>query len=171
MSKNLSAAIAATTLVLHRPPGYKRLQYSYLAETGLATLKAHADADQAELIAGVAGRVLKEANRRGVDAPDLWQAAETLARLLVVDFFTEYCGGSLARLTHETPSLLEGVEFAARQQVGTRPGPKGGPRDSAESGPRRKLTTTVSEASYDWLAAQGGPIGEVIDRLVAQAQA
>lgn len=172
MSDNLTEALAELTLRLYRPPGYKRLHYSHLIETGIAALKSPGfdTLDRAEQQDRVAGPILKEANRQGVDDADSWRDAGDMAGLLLDAFFYGVCAGSLARLPQEAASLAEGVEFVARQQTGGRPGPKGGPHSQASDGPRRKLTTTVSETTYDWLAAQGGPIGEVIDRLVAREQ-
>jgi hypothetical protein len=174
---NLAEALAAQTLILYRPPGYRKLHYAHLLEVGATALKSPGfdTLERSEQIARVARGILKEANRLGANADPPWQAAGEFARLLVEDFFYGRCGGSLSALTHKLESLAEGVEFVCREQAGTRPGPKVGPRERRYAGehyggPRRKLTTTVSEGSYAWLASQGAPAGEVIDRLITAAQ-
>lgn len=165
----LSEQMAALLIQLWQPRPGQRRNYAAPLEDAIGQMKIHLDVDRDELIAGVAGNLLKASNQPA-GASALWPVAGELATLLV-DWAASEGAGSVAQLTHRAPFLLESVAFAARRQLLRRPGPKPGARATHPMGSRRvSLTTTVDSATYAYLMGQGRPAGEVIDAAVMALQ-
>lgn len=165
----LSEQMAALLIQLWQPRPGQRRDYAAPLEDAIGQMKIHLDGDRDELIAGVAGGLLKASNQDAGESA-LWPVAGELATLLV-DWAASEGAGSASQITHRAPDLLEGVAFAARHRLMRRPGPKPGARASHPAGSRRvSLTTTVDSATYTYLMGQGRPAGEVIDAAVLALQ-
>lgn len=161
----ISEELAALLIQLWQPRPGQRRNYAAPLEDAIGQIKMRLDTDRDELVAGVAGGLLKASNQ-DAEASALWPVAGELAALLV-DWAYGEGGGSASQITHRAPDLLAGVAFAARQLLGRRPGPKPGARTNHPEGTRRvSLTTTVDSATYTYLMGQGRPAGEVIDAAV-----
>lgn len=169
MSATRTEQMAALLIQLWQPRPGQRRDYAAPLEDAIQTLKMHLDLERDELVAGVAGGLLKAGNQDAEDRA-LWLIAGELAALLVEWAYDEGAG-SASQITHYAPSLLAGVAFAARQLLIRRPGPKPGARTTHPPGARRvSLTTTIDSATYAYLMEQGRPAGEVIDAAVTALQ-
>jgi CRISPR-associated protein Csc3 len=122
---NLAQNITDTSLQLYLPTTRKEgraHRYESLFRTGIEAIKSNAAADEDELIATVAGNILKRLDRIGGGKCLLYgeeriEAVRQLAKLLVRDLYRKRCGGSISKLTHLENVLANAVYFLTAQCI------------------------------------------------------
>ncbi len=125
---NLAQQITDVNLKLYRPsakPKGRAHRFETIFRTGVEAIKSNANIDDdAELMARVAGKVLKRLERikeTGGYCPTYGNAqietVNVLSELLVKQLFSERCRHSVAKLTHEENHMADAIYFLTFQQI------------------------------------------------------
>jgi CRISPR-associated protein Csc3 len=124
---NLVQNITNTSLQLYLPIRKKEgraHRYESLFRTGIEAIKSNATADEDELIATVAGNMLKRLDRMSGGKCLLYgeeriETVRHLAELLVRDLYRKRCGRSISKLTHLENVLANAIYFLTAQCIGS----------------------------------------------------
>lgn len=127
---NLAEKITLSSLQLYRPSTREKgraHRLENLFRTGVEAIKNNASSseDEDELIARVAGTVLKRLERviDGGEYSPAWknrtyiEVSRTFATILVKDLFGKVCGRSVTKLTHEENHLADAVYFLSFEKI------------------------------------------------------
>jgi CRISPR type I-D-associated protein Csc3/Cas10d len=124
---NLAQHITDTSLRLYVPSAKKEgraHRFENLVRTGIEAIKQNANVDEDELVARVAGTVLKRLERiiegKGycpIHGDERLETVQRFAEILVKELFRQRCGGSVSKLTHEENHLADAVYFITYQKV------------------------------------------------------
>lgn len=125
---NIAQEITTLSLDLYLPltrSEGRAHRYESLFRTGLEVIKSNARLDDVELMAIVAGHVLKRLERiSGGVCPltdkERLDTAGRFAELLVTQLYSQRCGRSISKLTHQENALADAVYLFTCQQVGDR---------------------------------------------------
>ncbi|HEY0753926.1 MAG TPA: type I-D CRISPR-associated protein Cas10d/Csc3 [Ktedonobacteraceae bacterium] len=123
---NLVQEITNTSLELYLPLTKlegRAHRYESMFRTGLGVIKGNARMEDAELIAIVAGHILKRLERiSGGVCPTSGgvrtETASRFAELLVKQLYSQDCGRSVSKLTHKENALADAIYFFTSQQIG-----------------------------------------------------
>lgn len=122
---NLAQEITDTSLKLYLPFRSKEgraHRYESIFRTGIEVIKTNASTSDEELIAKVAGNILKRLDRISGGAKPAYgearvEIAEAFAKLLVIQMFRELCHGSISKLTHQENAYADAIYFFTAQQI------------------------------------------------------
>ena len=125
---NLAQRITDTSLKLYLPLTKKEgrvHRYETLFRTGVEAIKSNANIEDEELMARVAGNILKRLDRiSGGPCPTYGDArvkiVQEFCEVLVKDLFSQYCGRSVSKLTHQENHLADAIYFLTAQQINAR---------------------------------------------------
>ncbi len=123
----LAHTITDTSLKLYHPSAKEKgrtHRFETLFRTGVEAIKINANVHEDELIARVAGTVLKRLERiidAGGYSPiygeERLATVQAFAETLVRDLFCEHCGRSVSRLSHEENPLADAIYFLTYQKI------------------------------------------------------
>jgi CRISPR type I-D-associated protein Csc3/Cas10d len=124
---NLVQRITDTSLKLYRPSAKQKgraHRFETLFRTGVEAIKSNANVDDGELVARVAGSILKRLERlkeSGAYCPAYGatqlEMATKLSELLVKQLFNERYRRSVSKLTHEENHLADAIYYLTFLQV------------------------------------------------------
>ncbi len=122
---NLAQEITDTSLKLYLPLTSKEgraHRYESIFRTGIEVIKTNAVTSDDELVAKVAGNILKRLDRIGGGATPTYgesrvEIAGAFAELLVKRLFRELCQGSVSKLTHQENAYADAIYFFTAQQI------------------------------------------------------
>jgi CRISPR type I-D-associated protein Csc3/Cas10d len=122
---NLAQQITDTSLKLYLPLTQKEgraHRYESIFRTGIEVIKTNAVTSDDELVAKVAGNILKRLDRIGGGATPTYgesrvEIAGAFAELLVKRLFRELCHGSVSKLTHQENAYADAIYFFTAQQI------------------------------------------------------
>ena len=122
---NLAQEITDTSLKLYLPLTSKEgraHRYESIFRTGIEVIKTNATTSDDELVAKVAGNILKRLDRIGGGATPTYgesrvEIAGAFAELLVKRLFRELCQGSVSKLTHQENAYADAIYFFTAQQI------------------------------------------------------
>ncbi len=122
---NLVQQITDTSLKLYLPLTQKEgraHRYESIFRTGIEVIKTNAVTSDDELVAKVAGNILKRLDRISGGATPTYgesrvEIAGLFAELLVKRLFRELCQGSVSKLTHQENAYADAIYFFTAQQI------------------------------------------------------
>jgi CRISPR type I-D-associated protein Csc3/Cas10d len=122
---NLAQQITDMSLKLYLPLTQKEgraHRYESIFRTGIEVIKTNAVTSDDELVAKVAGNILKRLDRIGGGATPTYgesrvEIAGAFAELLVKRLFRELCHGSVSKLTHQENAYADAIYFFTAQQI------------------------------------------------------
>jgi hypothetical protein len=125
---NLAQRITDTSLKLYLPITQKEgraHRYESIFRTGVEAIKINASAEDEELMARVAGNILKRLDRISGGVCPIYgdrrvETVKEFAELLVNDLFNQLCGRSVSKLTHQENHIADAIYFLTAQQIGAR---------------------------------------------------
>lgn len=125
---NLTQQITDTSLKLYLPSTQKEgraHRYENIFRTGIEVIKTNAGTNDEELVAKVAGNILKRLERISGGATPTYgearvEAARAFAELIVRRLFRELCHGSISKLTHQENAYADAIYFFTAQQIHAR---------------------------------------------------
>lgn len=125
---SLAQSITDMSLKLYLPSTKREgraHRYETLFRTGVEAIKSNASIDDEELAARVAGNILKRLDRISGGACPTYGiaqmvAAKDFAELLVKQLFSQRCGRSVSKLTHEENHLADAIYYLTSQQINAR---------------------------------------------------
>jgi hypothetical protein len=125
---NLAEQITGLSLQLYLPlTGQKGRAHRYerVFRTGIEGIKSNVLLEPDELVARVAGHILKRLPTMSGGAKPAYgdeqtRLAEALAELLVNQLFVKRCDSSISKLTHEENWIADTIYFLTAQQIGER---------------------------------------------------
>jgi hypothetical protein len=125
---SLAESITNMSLKLYLPSTKKEgraHRYETLFRTGVEAIKSNASIDDEELVARVAGNILKRLDRISGGACPTYGTAQMVAvkdfaELLIKQLFSQRCGRSVSKLTHEENHLADAIYYLTSQQINAR---------------------------------------------------